>query len=266
MRITRVTRAVLLVGSTWTWSMPATARAPSESAVEQPTSDEVRALTERASAAFDAGDFAAAVDAFEQAYARSPEPRFLYNIARIHEEAGEIEPAIDHYRRFMGQPGVELELRERAAQRVEVLARIQASMGPAETVAPTPATVVDTPAPERVVVAPVRGLRLRNAGIGILAGGAGVLTTALITGLFAQSFERKLGREEVPSERRSLVDRGERLALATDVVLATGVALTIVGAIMTGIGAARVRATRPGRSLSLTPTGRGLAVGVAVRF
>jgi tetratricopeptide (TPR) repeat protein len=238
---------------------PTQAEAPADPA-------EVEAAVGRATAAFDAGDFAGAVAAFEEAYALDPQPRFLFNIGRIHEEAGEIDLAIEHYRRFVRQPGVELEQRDRASQRIEVLSRIKSTMS--DTPPPRPVTdaappTTDVPPPDDDPRRPGRGIR--NAGIALLGVGAGLLLGGVVTGLLAQRTSNDLDDEDEPARRRDLVDRGEGLAVGTDVLIGVGAALAVTGTVLTAVGAVRMRGASRGRvSASVGP--RSFGIGYAARF
>lgn len=241
-------------------TLPTRARA---SAPESPTtasSPEIDALVAHATTAFDAGDFPGAVAAFEKAYAISPDPRFLYNVGRIHEEAGQLDEAIAMYRRFVAEPGVELEQRERASQRIEVLTRITATITPTEPPPPrvTPTTTTTTPPDDPPPSKRVTGKATRDTGIGLLAGGAGLLAAGAIVGVLAQRAESDLRGEDDPAQRRDLVDRGRRLAVTTDVLLSVGAAIAIVGTVLTATGAVRMRRSR--RHIALQTIGPGLRV------
>lgn len=222
-------------------------------------SPDVTAMVSEASAAFDAGDFEGAVAAFERAYATKPDPRFLYNIGRIHEEAGQLDLAMVYYRRFVAEPGVELEQRDLASQRIEVLTRIRTSLGPASSPVPPPRVIptesrapADDPRPDP----DAPGRAMRNGGIGLLAGGAAMLVASALTGTFARSTETELDDENDPVRRRDLVDRGRALAVTTDIVMSLGAALVVVGTVLTATGATRMR--RAKRDVAVQTSGAGL--------
>ena len=225
-----------------------------------PTTDTVASLTAEAATAFDAGDFAAAADAFQRAYDLSPDPRVLYNLGRIHEEAGELALASSYYRKFIEQPGVELELRERASQRLEVLARISSTLEPE----PPPPRLIEAPPPavtptDTGVDVQKRGRGMRNGGIGLLGGAVVLLVTGAITGALAQRTSADLDDEVDAWRRRDLVARGGGLALATDVTLSVGAAFAIVGSVLTTVGAVRMRKSSRSRiSRAVRPAGIGL--------
>ena len=58
---------------------------------------------------------------FEEAYAIDRVPNYLFNIGRVYEEKGDIRSAVDYYQRFVKEPGVEIEARDLALQRLRVL-------------------------------------------------------------------------------------------------------------------------------------------------
>lgn len=99
---------------------------------------------------------------------------------------------------------------------------------------------------------------MRNTGIGLLAGGAAMLVASALTGTFARSTESELQGEDNPVRRRDLVDRGQSLALTTDIVMSLGAALAIVGTVLTATGATRMRRSR--RDVAVQTRGAGLRV------
>ena len=83
---------------------------------------------------------------FEQAYAIDPNPNYLFNIGRVYEEKGDIRSAVDHYQRFVKEPGVDIGSRELAVQRLRVLkAILNETEAPAATPSPLKpvASVID---------------------------------------------------------------------------------------------------------------------------
>ena len=94
---------------------PPTGASPGGEDAAEPT------LREQAIAAFEVRDYDRSIRLFEQAYAADPQPNYLFNIGRVHEEKGELRQAVEFYRRFLGQPGVALESRQLALERLKVL-------------------------------------------------------------------------------------------------------------------------------------------------
>jgi tetratricopeptide (TPR) repeat protein len=60
-----------------------------------------RELSQRAKAAFDAGDFMTAAKLLEEAYASKPWPVLLYNLGRAYQQAGSKARAVEAYQRYL---------------------------------------------------------------------------------------------------------------------------------------------------------------------
>jgi tetratricopeptide (TPR) repeat protein len=63
--------------------------------------EQARADFERGAALYRAGDFRAALAAFEAAQARAPAPQALFNIARCQEQLGQLADAVDSYNAYL---------------------------------------------------------------------------------------------------------------------------------------------------------------------
>jgi tetratricopeptide (TPR) repeat protein len=85
---------------------------------------QVEAINAAAVEKFKAKEYEEAVVLFEQAYDLQPEPNYLFNIGRIYEESGNLEKAAEFYERFIKEPGVPIEARERANERRRVLRKL----------------------------------------------------------------------------------------------------------------------------------------------
>src|SRR5690606_3905720 len=121
------------------------------------------------------------------------DPNYLFNIGRVHEEAGELELAVSFYERFLDQPGVALEARAATLDRVKVLRAVieersrgdgTAAVSPEDTTAPTSddleprSTGVDDIYEQR------RRKRLMIAGSVLTGiGGAAIIAGAVMGGL-----------------------------------------------------------------------------------
>src|SRR5262249_41975591 len=80
--------------------------------------EQARSDFERGSALYRAGDFRAALEAFEAAQARAPAPQNLFNIARCQERLGQLADAVDSYSAYLAAA-------PDAADRAAVSARIE---------------------------------------------------------------------------------------------------------------------------------------------
>ncbi|HEY3585697.1 MAG TPA: tetratricopeptide repeat protein, partial [Myxococcaceae bacterium] len=63
--------------------------------------EQARADFERGAELYRAGDFRAALAAFEAAQARAPAPQALFNIARCQEQLGQLADAVDSYTAYL---------------------------------------------------------------------------------------------------------------------------------------------------------------------
>ncbi|MFY0531027.1 tetratricopeptide repeat protein [Nannocystis pusilla] len=120
-----------------------------EQATAQPSAAD---LSAQAIERFNARDYDAAVRLFEEAYAIDKVPNYLFNIGRVYEEKGDIRSAVDYYQRFVKEPGVEIEARDLALQRLRVLKGILQETDPGEKpaeAAPAPAPVAEGRSPSR---------------------------------------------------------------------------------------------------------------------
>ena len=84
----------------WSLALP-THAAPSDAAAPEGQTD---VLLEQAADAYDRADFEASIAAFEAAYALEGDPACLFNIGRVHEEAGQLRRALERYQEFILQP------------------------------------------------------------------------------------------------------------------------------------------------------------------
>ena len=203
---------------------------------------------------FKAKDYDAAARLFDEAYKLDPNPNYLFNIGRVYEEKGDIRSAVDYYQRFVKEPGVELESRELALQRLRVLKAILQETDAAEA-KPEPETKpepVQQPPPEDP-----RPRKLQLAGYGLLAvGGVATVVGGILGGVTLAKQNELAGIHDYDS-RVDLAARGKSLALGTDVLIFTGGALLLTGVILVAVGAAK----RKGKSVAarrVLPAGFGL--------
>ena len=89
-----------------------------------------RGFLETGSTAYSEGDYAASLEAFEEAYRIKKASKLLFNIGLAAEKSGALEKALEYYRRFVKAPGVSLKLREKAQDRIDVLQRIVGQQKP----------------------------------------------------------------------------------------------------------------------------------------
>lgn len=250
------------------------------SAVAAPSVQErVDAINEEAVAKFQAKEYDEAVRLFEEAYDLQPEPNYLFNIGRIREEQGNLESAVEYYERFVKEPGVPLESREKGLERLRVLRAIleeTAEPEPEEVVEePEPEEVAEEPEPEEVVedTEPEPGPKQRPAPMKIAgyvllgAGGAGLATAGVLAGL-ALSRSNTLEGQHTFEERTSTADQGRGMALGADILFGVGGALAATGLVLVIVSAKRKPTEAVAGRPRLTPwaSRRGGGMAATLRF
>jgi tetratricopeptide (TPR) repeat protein len=192
--------------------------AASAAAQAESSNPEAFALFEESRELYREGRFAEAADRLERAYAIDPAPVLLYNLARARESNGDVDQAIDAYRRYLEE---EPSTRDRGAieRRLETLERQRAERLAAEN--------PREPPPPVVVVAPESG---PSAWPWITLGvGGASLIAATLMGVFASASHDDAVAEPSFSQAVSLQDRAETFALTANVLFAAGGAIAIAG-------------------------------------
>jgi len=233
---------------------------------------------DRGMAHYELGEFAAAVEEFKQAYARSQAPGLLFNLAQASRLNKEYEQALHFYRAY-------LRVRPDAANREDVEKRIaelepivevrrkaemeqitaQNPQPPMPSV-PSPATTRrrTTTAPVATVVARPRpsGRPLRIAGIVIGVAGVGALAAGIGLGAAALDAQNKLSSlatsmgSWTPAQA-SLYTTGQHDAAAATALYVVGGAAVATGVVLYAVGWRRDR-TR--FAVAPTPGGGAQAV------
>lgn len=223
---------------------------------------------ELAIAAFGEGRYEDAVREFKAAYELDHNPNHLFNIGRVHEEAGDLAAAVEFYKQFVALPGVQIDHRSAALERIDVLERALATQRAAEQPSepePEPEPAPDpepTPTAEPADTNPTPATKTaqRKAGWAVLGVGAAVLVAGAVTTGLTASASNALGDEQDPGERERLAARGDVLAPTSDVLVIAGGTLMVVGLIV----ALTARPRRDDRSNALRVEPRG--TGFALRF
>lgn len=207
---------------------------------------------------FKARDYDAAARLFEQAYGLDPNPNYLFNVGRVYEEKGDIRSAADYYQRFVKEPGVQIESRELALQRLRVLRAIlhETEPEPNQPATATPGPTADTTAPSPTTDETDRNKTMRLGGYALLGvGGASMLVGGIFGGLTLAK-KNKLDDTHTVEERQVLVQDGKTFAIVSDVTLFTGAALAVTGLVLVLVA----RKPRSPQRSALTPSlGRGHA-------
>lgn len=270
----------LALGSTVALAAPAEDAAPVEAAEEGPDTgateaekSEADALSEEAIEKFQGKDYDGAVALFEKAYSIDPQPNFLFNIGRVYEEAGNLEQAVEYYARFVKQPGVDLDSRTVALERLKALREIleattekEPEVEEPEVEEPEDEPVVEVvPPPEPVDQDAQRKRKtLRGAGFGVLGVGAAALIGGAVAGGLAQGDANAAEEAASPSESQDLLSNSQTKALAADIMYGVGGALVLTGVILVAVGYSKPKTQRVAFTPSFGP--RGAGVDLRLRF
>lgn len=260
--------ASLTLGSTVALAAPAEDDPSDEESADDDESPEAVELSEQAVEKFQAKDYEGAIVLFEQAYAVDKHPKYLFNIGRVHEEAGNLEQAVQFYGKFVKQPGVDLDSREFANERLKVLREIieTTQEKPKDEPEDEPEEVADpVPLPEPVDEDGERKRKtMRGAGFGVLGVGAAAMIGGAVVGGLAQGDKSAADEAPTPAEDQTLREGSQSKALISDVLYGVGGALLLTGVILVAVGYTKPKTQR----VALTPTfgPRGAGVDLSLRF
>lgn len=227
-----------------------------------------RQLAEKGRAAHNAGDYAAAVAAFKEAYVLAPSPGLLFNIAQAYRLAGDCDEAAWMYRRFLDTNpyGDQRQLAEQHLAVVEKCGRggLEISMPVAKAdAAKVPEPQIDL---TTQLVRDERGTKLQHAGIGVAIGGG-----VLLAGAAYFAYDAKTAQDQVDQTYKrggkwaDIADvdaRGKRSAtLAAGLGIGGGLAVAS-GAVMFVLG----RHYEHTQNVAVTPTSHGAQVRLSWGF
>jgi tetratricopeptide (TPR) repeat protein len=218
---------------------------------------------------FNAGDYAAAREQVTRAYEIHPEPLLLLSIGSTYRREGELEPAVDHYRRFMSEADADDEYRATAQGYIDALEAEIAEQRKREAEAeankpPPPRAPIVIP---ELAPAPVNdsGRGLRITGIATVAVGAVLVGVGVQQGLHAGNVDDELAAASGPwtPERQERFNDGEAAETRAIVFGVTGGVAVATGAALYWIGHRKDgRAERDG--VAIAPYRDGPTTGLAV--
>lgn len=221
-------------------------------------------LAGEAEQAFVDGDYPLAITLLQQAYDADRNPNMLYNIARVHEAQGQLEEALDFYRRFVVAPNVDLDYRREALQSSETIeqtlaAKAAAERGPELAAAPPQTAVLLRPAPFPTTSA------MRPLGYTLAAvGGAAVLVGAGV-GVAALNKQSEFDAAGSLAERRSAGSSARDLATAADALYISGAVLIVTG-VITAFASPRRERLQPRQAVDVTIRSDGVGAAWSLRF
>lgn len=229
--------------------------------------DEASALSDQAISKFKAKDYDGAVELFQKAYDIDPQPNYLFNIGRVYEEAGNLENAVEFYARFVKQPGVDLDSRGVALDRLKVLRAIveeteekQPKEKPPEEEQPeeTQPEADPVPPPDPVDQDAERKRKtMRGAGFGLVGVGAAALIGGAVVGGLAQSDNNNAGEAATPADAEDLLASSKTKALTADILYGVGGALLLTGVVLVAVGFSKPKSKRVAFSPTFGPRGAG---------
>jgi tetratricopeptide (TPR) repeat protein len=215
---------------------PAPMPEPVAPAVEAPAEPE-RDPAERAAELFGAGEFLEAAAAFEEAFAKTGDPAFVFGRAQALRRAGNCAAAIDELERFidLAPPQNDIDEAKTVIASCRRVLGIEAKSDAPEAVARPEPTPPPAPRP--------RPWHRDPAGAALL--GSGLVLSAIGGGLLGGSFARARDRDETESAWESRGRSVRVLSTAGIVMLGVGGALVIAGVIRWAVVARRNRTSGP---------------------
>jgi len=213
----------------------AVAGSPSHVLAEPDSNDaKLRLLESMGRRAFKEGRYPDAIDAFQAAYLMEPDPRYLYNIGRSHERAGNVAEAIEHLTEYVEQ---DIGDKDRAdAEAVLAVLRVRQQQGGADEELPLPEAYPEPPPdPDgRLLGVGWPVVTALGAGAALLAGG---MTFGLMSGAAEDRRNELQGAGPVPAARFVEEDDGAHgHALAANVLLAAGAVAVVTGGVLLVVG------------------------------
>jgi tetratricopeptide (TPR) repeat protein len=251
-------RLALLVSLSAAVVAPSVARADAK--VDIPA--RARELAERGRVHHEAGDYAAAIAAFTEAYALAPSPALLFNLAQSYRMGGHCDDAATMYKRFLASdpPAEARTLAEQHLISVEQCAEAQRPvLAPPALIVPMRTVIEPSPAEHRATME-------RDGGIGFGIGGGALLIGALVFELKAHDASSQVSDAYLHGGAGATVSaidaRGHHDAAVADVLGITGVAAVGAGVALYWMGTRESRA----RHVAVVPRGHGAEVRAEWRF
>ena len=237
-----------------------------------PFREKVDQLNAEAVEKFKAKQYDEAAALFEQAYDLQPEPNYLFNIGRIYEESGNLEKSVEYYERFVKEPGVPLESREKGLERLRVLRAILEETAPE----PEPESEVEPePEPEtkpdpepRLEPPPAepKPSKLRIAGYALLGVGGAALVGGGVLGGLALGRANALEGQHTYEERDETASSGRTMALTADIMFGVGGAIAAAGLVMVLVSLQKKPKASARAALAPWASPRGTGLSATLRF
>lgn len=234
------------------------------------------ALARDAEKAYKDNRYQDAAELLRQAWEADPVPKFLYNMARAHDQAGALEPAVEAYGRYVALPSDETDA-ELAKKANLALERVRTQVAQRETAKKSPDSSRQRPEAEPRGAAALKveakaGTEGQSA-LGKLgtrriaalaAGGAAVvgLGLAVSFGLVANGSRAAFGGATTVADKRNFESATRTQAAVADVSLVVGLGAAVAALVLFPQGSAAEGAV----SVSLGPTSGGAFASVGGPF
>ncbi|HET7505654.1 MAG TPA: tetratricopeptide repeat protein [Kofleriaceae bacterium] len=232
-----------------------------------------RALADRGRALHDAGDYAAAIAAFTQAYVMAPSPALLFNLAQAYRLLGSCDDAALMYQRYLAtNPSPEgkalaqthLANVERCMHKLALHIPLEDASIQLAIPASQPTTAITRTAPVASRTAQLE----KDIGLGLGLGGSVAVAAAVYFTVQAHDAEGEVAAAYARGERWkdiAPIDERGKTAAADARIFGIGGALGVAsGVTLYLLGLHTERATRP--AMTVSPTSHGAEASVRWRF
>ena len=215
---------------------PAAGEEPAPAEPED-VSARIERLAEEAAELVAAGDFEPAIGRYLEAYRLAPASALLYNVAYIYDrKLGEMDLALEYYRRYLRSADAEPAIVERALARVRELQDAGAGAGGSGS--------TSTGGGQATAPTVVRERRRSDPGTsstrlaGWVVGGIGVgaVVGGIVAGLIAQDTHNRFNLSQNLAEKKDLRGEGRTQAIVADALLFTGGAALVTGVVLVIVG------------------------------
>lgn len=161
-----------------------TVSAAEDPAASARTDSAFSVLYERAQAAYQAGQYADAIEALLVAYKLQPEPRLLYNIAQAHRKLGNIQKSREYFEQYLAADReIPADMREEINRHITELTAQERAAAPPPVQTPTqssPAPPITGSSQATKDPAPYQMQRWHKVlGSVLILGGVGLLTSGI---------------------------------------------------------------------------------------
>jgi len=258
-----------------------TAQAAPEGEEAAPDSPKAQAdaLSDDAVQKFYNKEYEAAIDLFLQAYELDEQPNYLFNIGRVYEESGDLAKAVEFYERFVSSPGVDLDARQNATERLKVLQgavdALDKDDGDDEELEPGPQPPPDEPVVDQEPEAQPKTdgkKKLRIAGYSLLGVGGAALIVGGVFGGLASGKTNDADDEQFVDNALDLRAEARTQAVVADAMFISGGVLAATGLVLvlSTLGGkkqadtARQRGNRRGTAAVWTPFASTRSAGLSV--